>query len=252
MLNLLGKLFGGNDKEIVSLQPIVAEINALEQATKKLKEKDFSKKTKEFKEAISGGTPLEEILPQAFALVREAARRTIGQRHYDVQLMAGITLAKGKIAEQKTGEGKTLSAIPALYLHSLTGKSVHLVTVNDYLARRDAGWMGPVFHLLGLSVSSLISEQSLLFDPTFENTQVTDSRLKHLKPISRKQAYEADVVYGINSEFGFDYLSQYILSLCEIVFLLLMLLLSDIPYQNRFHKYFLPRTIFLFWQFRDR
>jgi preprotein translocase subunit SecA len=141
-----------------------------------------------------------------FALVREAADRTTGQRHYDVQLMAAATLASGKIAEQKTGEGKTLSAVPALYLHALTGKNVHLVTVNDYLARRDAGWMGPVFHLLGMSVSSIINEESFLFDLEFINKDTHDFRLTHLRPVSRKEAYQADVVYGINSEFGFDYL----------------------------------------------
>ncbi|MEK7517120.1 MAG: preprotein translocase subunit SecA, partial [Patescibacteria group bacterium] len=138
MLGFFNKLFDSNEKEIKKFTPLVLEINALEEKTKKLKDKDFSKKTKEFKERVSEGESLDLILPEAFALVREAARRTIGQRHYDVQLMAGIVLATGKIAEQKTGEGKTLSAIPALYLHSLTGKSVHLVTVNDYLARRDA------------------------------------------------------------------------------------------------------------------
>jgi preprotein translocase subunit SecA len=120
--------------------------------------------------------------------------------------MAAIVLSRGKIAEQKTGEGKTLSAVPALYLNSLTGKSVHLVTVNDYLARRDAGWMGPIFHLLGLQISSLINGQSFLYDPTFEDINTSDSRLIHLRSISRKEAYTANVVYGINSEFGFDYL----------------------------------------------
>ncbi len=205
-LNFLTKLFDSNDKEIQKLTPIVAEINALEIDTKKLKDKDFAKKTKEFKERIKEGESLDLILPEAFALVREAASRALGMRHYDVQLMAAISLSHGKIAEQKTGEGKTLSAVPALYLHALTGKNVHLVTVNDYLARRDAGWMAPIFHLLGITVSSIISEQSFLYDEAYENTEATDIRLKHLRQISRKEAYEADVVYGINSEFGFDYL----------------------------------------------
>jgi preprotein translocase subunit SecA len=206
MIPFLGKLFDSNEKEIKKLAPIVTEINALEQKTKKLKDKDFPKKTKEFRERIADGESLDLILPEAFALVREAAGRTIGQRHYDVQLIAGVALATGKIAEQKTGEGKTLSAIPALYLHSLTGKSVHLVTVNDYLARRDAGWMGPAFNLLGLKVSSIISEQSFLFDFEYLDRNASEFRLAHLKPITRKEAYEADIVYGINSEFGFDYL----------------------------------------------
>jgi len=206
MLNLFGKFFDSNEKEIRKLKPIVLEINSLEQKLKKLKDEDFPKKTKEFKERIVGKESLDLILPEAFALVREAARRSIGQRHFDVQLMAGIVLSEGKIAEQKTGEGKTLSAVPALYLHSLTGKPVHLVTVNDYLARRDAGWMGPIFNLLGISVSSIISEQSFLFDPEFTDKNATDFRLSHLKEITRKEAYQADIVYGINSEFGFDYL----------------------------------------------
>ena len=206
MFGILGKFFDSNEKEIKKLAPLVLEINSLESVTKKLKDKDFPKKTKELRARVSEGESLDLLLPEAFALVREAARRTIGQRHYDVQLMAGVALATGKIAEQKTGEGKTLSAIPALYLHSLTGKSVHLVTVNDYLARRDAGWMGPIFNLLGVSVASIINEESFIYDPKHETKDVWDTRLLHLRPISRKQAYEADIVYGINSEFGFDYL----------------------------------------------
>jgi len=206
MIPFLNKLFDSNEKEIKKLPPIVFAINALEESVKKLKDKDFPKKTQEFRERITLGESLDIILPEAFALVREAARRTINQRHYDVQLMAGIILGQGKIAEQKTGEGKTLSAIPALYLHSLTGKSVHLVTVNDYLARRDAGWMGPALNLLGLKVASIINEQSFLFDLEYLNKNHSDFRLSHLKPINRKEAYKADIVYGINSEFGFDYL----------------------------------------------
>jgi preprotein translocase subunit SecA len=206
MFNFISKFFDSNEKEIDKLKPIVSEINSFEEKFKKLKDKDFPRKTKEFKERIASGESLDLLLPEAFALVREASGRAIGQRHYDVQLMAAITLANGKIAEQKTGEGKTLSSIPALYLHSLTGKGVHLVTVNDYLARRDAGWMGPIFNLLGVTVSSMISEQSFLFDPSFVNKDAQDPRLAHLKPITRKEAYETDVTYGINSEFGFDYL----------------------------------------------
>lgn len=206
MLNIFGKLFDSNEKEINRFQPIIEKINSFEKDFKKLKATDFPKKTKEFKERIEEGEPLEYILPEAFALVREASVRTTGLRHFDVQLMASTALSEGKIAEQKTGEGKTLSATPALYLHALTGKSVHLVTVNDYLARRDAGWMGPIFDFLGLTVSSIISEESFVFDPKHENKDLHDLRLLHLKPISRKEAYEKDIVYGINSEFGFDYL----------------------------------------------
>ncbi|GIW61388.1 MAG: protein translocase subunit SecA [Patescibacteria group bacterium] len=206
MLQFLQKFFDTNNREIKRLDAIVAEINFLEERMRKLREKDFPQKTNELRERVKEGESLDSILPEAFALVREASRRSIGLRHYDVQLMAAIVLARGKIAEQKTGEGKTLSAVPALYLNSLTGRSVHLVTVNDYLARRDAGWMGPIFHLLGVSVSSIINNQSFLFDPEHQDKSAVDPRLAHLRPITRKEAYQADVVYGINSEFGFDYL----------------------------------------------
>lgn len=206
MFGAFRQFFDSNEKEIKKLSPIVASINALEECVKRLKDEEFPKKTQEFRERIQGGESLEIILPEAFALVREAAKRSLGQRHFDVQLMAATVLASGKIAEQKTGEGKTLSAVPALYLHSLTGKNVHLVTVNDYLARRDAGWMGPIFHLLGVSVSSIISEESFSFDPSYTNREARDFRLIRLRPINRKEAYQHDVVYGINSEFGFDYL----------------------------------------------
>ena len=206
MLQILQKFFNSNESELKRYIPVVEKINSLEEKTKKLKDKDFSLKTAEFRERIAKGESIESVLPEAFALVREAASRALGMRHYDVQLMAAMALSEGKIAEQKTGEGKTLSAVPALYLNSLTGKNVHLVTVNDYLARRDAGWMGPVFNLLGVSIASMISERSFLYDPEFEDVEATDPRLLHLRPITRKEAYQANVVYGINSEFGFDYL----------------------------------------------
>ena len=206
MLSVLTRLFDSNEKEVNKFAPLVSQVNSFEEEVKKVKDSDFAKKTKELKERVAAGEPVESILPEAFAYAREAARRTIGLRPYDVQLLAGIALANGKIAEQKTGEGKTLSAVAPLYLHALTGKSVHLVTVNDYLARRDAGWNGPVFKLLGLSVSSIISQESFIFDTEYVHEDATDFRLKHLRPVSRKEAYSADVVYGINSEFGFDYL----------------------------------------------
>jgi preprotein translocase subunit SecA len=206
MFKFLGRLLDSNEKEVTRLQKIVSEISVLEPEMKKLKVADFAKKTAEFKERLAAGSTLDDLMPQAFALVREAAFRTIGERHYDVQLVAALALHMGKVAEQKTGEGKTLSAIPALYLNALTGRGVHLVTVNDYLARRDAGWMGPIFHLLGVSVSAMISEQSFLYDPAHNDAGAVDWRLKHLRPIARKDAYKVDVAYGINSEFGFDYL----------------------------------------------
>ncbi|HVZ12383.1 MAG TPA: preprotein translocase subunit SecA [Patescibacteria group bacterium] len=212
MFGSLTKLFDSNDREVKKLAPIVDQINALEEKTKKLKDSDFPKKTEEFKKRIAEGESIFLILPEAFALVREAAHRSVGMRPYDVQLMAATALARGAVAEQKTGEGKTLSAVPALYLNALTGATVHLVTVNDYLARRDAGWMGAVFSFLGMTVSSIISETSFLYDPTFTDNQASDYRLVHLKPISRREAYQANIVYGINSEFGFDYLRDNMVS----------------------------------------
>ncbi|GDX61714.1 protein translocase subunit SecA [Candidatus Levyibacteriota bacterium] len=206
MFSALTRLFDSNEKEIKKLSPLIIKINSLEKYFKKLKEKDFIEKTKEFRNRIKLGESIDSIIPEAFAAVREASFRSIGLRHYDVQLMASAVLASGKIAEQKTGEGKTLSAVPALYLNALSGKNVHLVTVNDYLARRDAGWMAPIFHFLGLSVSSIISDQSFLYDLSFSNDTTSDFRLMHLRPVTRKEAYGADIVYGINSEFGFDYL----------------------------------------------
>lgn len=206
MMHFLNRFFDSNDKEIKKLQTIVTQINSLEPAMSKLKDKDFAKKTADFKDRLSSNESLDAIMPEVFALVREAAKRTVGLRHFDVQLMASIALAWGKIAEQKTGEGKTLSAVPALYLHSLTGRNVHLVTVNDYLARRDAGWMGPVFHLLGAKVASIINNASFAYDPEYNDEKAIDYRLAHLRPIDRREAYLADITYGINSEFGFDYL----------------------------------------------
>src|SRR5579872_135591 len=164
MFPFVTKFFDSNEKEIDKLIPLVEKINDLEKSVKKLKDTDFKKKTEELKERLEKGETIEELLPEAFALVREASFRSTGLRHFDVQLMAASVLSSGRIAEQKTGEGKTLSAVPALYVNALFKKAVHLVTVNDYLARRDAGWMGPIFHLLGLSVSSIIAEQSFIYD----------------------------------------------------------------------------------------
>lgn len=205
MKNPFKKLFDFNARETGKYQKHVDAINSLEDKARKLKDSDFVKETEKMRKMVARGTSVTEIRPWAFALVREAARRTIGQRHYDVQLIAGLALSDGRITEQKTGEGKTLSATTALYMHALTGRGVHLVTVNDYLARRDAGWMGSVFHFLGMTTSAIISSESLIFDPKFK-AEGSDPRLIHLKSISRREAYAADVTYGINSEFGFDYL----------------------------------------------
>ncbi|HET9050714.1 MAG TPA: preprotein translocase subunit SecA, partial [Candidatus Dormibacteraeota bacterium] len=150
---------------------------------------------------------LEDVLPEAFAVVREASRRTLGMRHYDVQLIGGMVLHQGKIAEMRTGEGKTLVATLALYLNALAGRGSHLVTVNDYLARRDAGWNGPMFHALGLSVSVIpATDQSYVFDPEHDDEAHSDERLRHLRPCTRREAYAADITYSTNNELGFDYL----------------------------------------------
>jgi preprotein translocase subunit SecA len=207
MFNIFKKFLDFNQKELNRLAKKVDEINSMEDWARSLKDTEFKNITKEIKDELSGNNKkLDDYLPKAFALVREASRRVLDQRHFDVQLIAGIALHEGKIAEQKTGEGKTLSATTAIYLNTLQGKSVHLVTVNDYLARRDAGWMGGVFHKLGLKTSAIVSDKSYLFDKDFEDKEASDWRLKNLKPITRKEAYQADVTYGINSEFGFDYL----------------------------------------------
>ncbi len=206
MFEFITKLFDYNQKQIDRYAKIIVEINRQEDEVRDLKDLDFPLKTQELKKKISAGETLDSILPYAFALVREAARRKLGERHFDVQLMAGIVLHEGKISESRTGEGKTLSATTALYLNALEGKGAHLVTVNDYLARRDAGWMGEVYDFLGLTSAAIISDKSYIFDRSFEDMDVQDSRLKHLKSCIRKEAYEADITYGINSEFGFDYL----------------------------------------------
>jgi len=205
MLGILGKFLDSNEKELAKLEPLIKQINLLEPAIKKLSDEDLLAKTAQFKLALEGGKTLDDILPEAFACVREAARRTLGERHFDVQLMAAIVLHQGRIAEQKTGEGKTLSATAAAYLNALTGRGVHLATVNDYLARRDCGWMGPIYHALGLSCAAIMHEAAFIFDPAFESDE-TDWRLKHLRPISKNEAYRADITYGTNTEFGFDYL----------------------------------------------
>lgn len=207
MLGKIKKIFDYNEKELKRIGKIVESINGLEDDARSLEDGDFKKETEKLKQQVqSGDKALDDILPWAFAIVREASHRILGMRHYDEQLIAGIVLHEGNIAEQKTGEGKTLSATAPLYLNALAGRGTHLVTVNDYLARRDAGWMAEVYSFLGLSVSSIISDASFMFDPEYVDKGASDWRLVHLKPVSRKEAYEADITYGINSEFGFDYL----------------------------------------------
>lgn len=206
MFKFLGKLLDFNQKELDKLKPRVEKINSLELQMKRLKGDDFPARTAAFKERLSAGETLDDLLPEAFALIREAIRRTVDQRAFDVQLMAAMTLHHGRIAEQKTGEGKTLSAAIAAYLNALSGKGVHVVTVNDYLARRDTGWYGKALHFAGLSLGCIIHEQAFLLDPDYVEPNQDDDRLRHLKPVSRKEAYRADVTYGTNNEFGFDYL----------------------------------------------
>lgn len=178
-----------------------------ESAKQKVAKKSAKKAKKAKKTPISNEQKaLDAILPQAFALVREASSRILGMRHYDVQMVGGIALHEGTVAEMKTGEGKTLVAILPAYLNGLTGRGVHIVTVNDYLAQRDAGWNGPVFDFLGLSVGVIINNASFVYDPEYTNEERDDERFRHLKPATRKEAYNADVTYGTNNEFGFDYL----------------------------------------------
>ncbi|MBA7561034.1 Protein translocase subunit SecA [subsurface metagenome] len=210
MFKWLGGLIDSNEKELKRLQPIVSKINELEPEFEQLSDDELRAKTDEFKARLKAGISLDELLPEAFAAVREAAKRTIGQRHFDVQLMGGVVLHQGKITEMKTGEGKTLVATLPLYLNSLTGHGCQLVTVNDYLARRDPYWMGPIYHALGVSVASIYPKQSpdeespsRLYDPSLDSG---DKRWPHFRPISRREAYKADITYGTSSEFGFDYL----------------------------------------------
>src|SRR3990170_2426174 len=221
-MGLLSRLLGeGSEREIRRLEPIVQEINQLEPEMERLSAEALRAKTDEFRariaEALDGVAEesrkaaaqevLDDLLPEAFALVREASRRTIGQRHFDVQLMGGAILHKGKIAEMKTGEGKTLVATLPIYLNALLGRGGHLVTVNDYLSRRDAGWMAPIYHALGLSVAAIGHEFSGIYDPAYDDPHPHhDDRLNHFRPVTRREAYHTDVTYGTNNEFGFDYL----------------------------------------------
>ncbi len=210
MFKLLTKLFDGNARELKKLQPLVEKTNEWESKIKKLNDQKLAAKTGDFKQRLANGQTVDDFLPEALATIREAIRRITGERAYDVQLLAALVLHRGKIAEQKTGEGKTLSAALASYLHALNGRGVHVVTVNDYLARRDAGWYGQAHNLLGLSVGVIYGgmgdQPAAILDPEYTDETEKDERLQHLKPVSRQQAYRADITYGTNNEFGFDYL----------------------------------------------
>ena len=204
MVSVIGKFLGDPNQRVVkTFNSTVDEVNSFESEMESLTEDQLAAKTPDLKAALEDGEELDDLLPEAFAVVREAAKRTLGQRHYDVQLIGGMVLHQGKIAEMKTGEGKTLVATLPVYLNALTGRGVHVITVNDYLARRDPLWMGPVYHLLGLSVGCLQHDSAYIYDPSFEGT---DPSLKHMRPATRKETYQADITYGTNNEFGFDYL----------------------------------------------
>lgn len=201
MASIFKKIFSGEEKEIKRLQNFVSKINSFEQEFEKYTNEELSKKTAEFLSRIENGETLDDILFESFAVVREVSKRTIKLRHFDVQLMGGVVLHEGKIAEMKTGEGKTLVATLPIYLNSLTKKGVHLITVNDYLAKRDALWMGPIYRFLNRSVGVIQHESSFLVD-----WDDPDKFIVKLIPCSRKEAYLADITYGTNNEFGFDYL----------------------------------------------
>jgi len=195
-----------NQRLLSELQPTVDEINELEPEFEKLSDLELGAKTAEFRQRLQNGEPLEDLLFEAFAAVREAMRRALGKRHYDVQLLGGMVLNRGAIAEMRTGEGKTLVATTALYLNGLAGKGCHLVTVNDYLARRDCGWMGNIFSALGMTTAAIAGDLSVQFDLEYVDETAGDPRLRHLRPTDRRSAYHCDITYGTNSEFGFDYL----------------------------------------------
>ncbi len=204
VLNIVKKVLGDyNEKELRKVWPFAVEVNDWEEEATALSDEALGAKTAEFRQRLADGETLNDIQPEAFAVVREASRRRLGLRHFDVQNVGGVVLHQGKIAEMKTGEGKTLVATLALYLNALAGKGAHLVTVNDYLAKRDVQWMGPIFHALNLSIGVLQHDTAYLYDPT---ANLEDASLRYLVPITRREAYAADLTYGTNNEFGFDYL----------------------------------------------
>ena len=229
-MSILAKIFGdANESYLRKIQPLVKKINSLEKNYESLSDEQLKEKTKELKKILKREgslVTLDDILPEAFALVREASKRKLNQRHFDVQLIGGIVLHQGKIAEMKTGEGKTLTATLPLYLNALEEKGCHSVTVNDYLAKRDTVWMGQIYNVLGLSVGCITHDAAYLYDPEYKSV-IKNENLKleieqkdrirdtlggfkvveeFLRPCSRKEAYQADITYGTNNEFGFDYL----------------------------------------------
>jgi len=193
---MFGSLFDTNEKQLNKIWPVVEEVNSLEEEVKKLSKEEIQEKTKKWKEELLKiedkdlENYLNKILPEAYALVREAATRTVNMRHYDVQILAGVVLHQGKIAEQKTGEGKTLTATLPIYLNSLGGKGVHLVTPNDYLSRHGAGWMGALYDYLGVSVGVIMQERAFKYDSSFQGTEFEDSYSVHLREVTRQEAYQ--------------------------------------------------------------
>ena len=214
----LKNIFGNeSDKIIKKLSPFVLQINEFEDRTGKLTDEDLRAKTAEFRNRLNNGETLDQILPEAFAATREASKRTLGERHYDVQLLGGVALHMGNIAEMRTGEGKTLVATLPAYLNALPGRGVHVVTVNDYLSRRDGVWMGQIYSFLGLSVGVINHESSFLYDPSHREVDEARDELgsfkvfhEFLRPCTRREAYQADITYGTNNEFGFDYLRDHL------------------------------------------
>ncbi|MDD5726832.1 MAG: preprotein translocase subunit SecA, partial [Patescibacteria group bacterium] len=216
-MSLIKKIFGDpNERVLRKIQPFIEQINALEPAIKTLSDDGLKQKTLEFRERLAKGESLDSIKAEAFAVAREASWRSLKQRQYDVQLVGGYVLHQGQIAEMRTGEGKTLTAVAPVYVNALEGKGVHVVTVNDYLARRDTVWMGQVYYALGLSVGCIQHESGYVYDPDFKAEPQHDEErdetgsfrvdMDYLRPVSRGEAYAADITYGTNNEFGFDYL----------------------------------------------
>lgn len=215
LTRILQGVFGDAQKKILRrMYKKVLEINKLESKYEKMSDEELAKQPELLKKQLKEGTEkeLDSILADSFAVSREASKRILGMRPFDVQLIGGIALHEGNVAEMKTGEGKTLVALSPAVLNALTGRGVHIVTVNDYLAQRDAGWNAPVYHFLGLSVSVIINQASFIYDPEYENEDHEDERFRHLKPCTRKEAYAADITYGTNNEFGFDYLRDNMVS----------------------------------------
>ena len=214
-------LFDYQKRYLKKIKPIIEKINSLEAKFEKLSNLEIKDTTSKFKERIANGESLDDLLPEIFALVRESSKRTLGQRHFDVQMIAGVAMHQGKIAQMLTGEGKTLAATLPAFLNCLTGKGVHIVTVNDYLAQRDAVWMGQIYDALGAKVACLVHEAAFLYDPKYQKERLEELDKERdllggfkviksfLKPVSRKEAYRADIIYGTNHEFGFDYLREH-------------------------------------------